>query len=212
MSNQCYKQLVFAEDIRQVNGIPVAIGYTAADGNQNYRLGLGLGVFIEVFPSATDRRFSLVFGASYRQKGFINNSQLPPGVVGQVPGRTNNRLDHISFDLAERFYFKSYYLFLGVRYDRLVNSRLIPALTELFTYYHRDEVSPLIGAGHFVNLGKAKFFIELEVNPGLQNMIARKNYTIGFYNTHLSNFVAGINVAYCFGRKAITPLTAKTNI
>jgi hypothetical protein len=200
LSSQYHKGLVYAEGTRDIGGVRVVVSSLSGDGRYNFRPGLSLGTFAEIFPFKDNSRFSLVASLGYRQKGFLTPAAR--GTGSSSIQKTNNRLDVVYLDIAERFYYRSWYFFVGARYDWLFNHN-VEFNPFIFDYYKKHEISPFVGLGRILKIGKTCLQIEAELNPGLQNMLYRKNYTINYYDRmRIRTFVVGVNLAYYFGHRA----------
>ncbi len=207
-SNQRYTDWVLAENVVRapsiVPNIPgdwiVAIGATYATGKFRPRIGLAINTFIEFFPLKNNQLTSLVIGLGYRQKGFRTDSVFRFGKVGQaLPDRSNNVFHCFSLDLAQRFYLKPIYVFVGGRCDRLISFDVHQEYQYVYKAYKKNELSFFVGLGKKITLGKKCLFIEGEINPGTQNMALRIPGLFG--NTHatvLKNAACAIHLGYQF--------------
>lgn len=92
----------------------------------------------------------------------------------------------IQFPLTQLWYLKP-----GIRVDALIGNHTNPSFDYWVSRYTTFEASPVLATGIILS----KFNIELEVNPGVMNLV----FFPASYNaksSKLRSFTAGINVAY----------------
>ncbi|SFF53014.1 hypothetical protein [Thermoflexibacter ruber] len=196
LSNQNYDMLVWQEKLVTINDIIIPISYFASSGKHDYRMGLGVNTFVEIYPYEA-KNISILLGVGYRQKGFTTQyiNLLGGSTINES---SNNRFDHLSISLAERFYINSYYITLGGYLDYLIGRKTHSEFEYIFSHYKKDELSPFIAFGKNIKVAQSIFQIDLEVNPSFKNMLDFGNFFVGRYNSSIKNFAISLNISYRF--------------
>lgn len=196
LSNQNYEMLVWQEKLVAINNTIIPISYFASSGEHGYRMGIGGNIFLEIYPYEA-KNISILFGVGYRQKGFTTQyiNLLGGSTINES---SNNRFDHLSISLAERFYINSYYITLGGYFDYLIGRKTHSEFEYIFSHYKKDELSPFIAFGKNIKVMQSAFQIDLEANPSFKNMLDFGNFFAGRYSSSIKNFAISLNISYRF--------------
>ena len=198
LSNQYYNMLPIPEAITYFDADFAIAGYETGygTGSRNPRISNSLMVFYEKDYLSW---LSASLGMGYRQRGYTYGYAVAQGI--ETSADIAVRLHYASSELAFRLKpFKNcWYVLVSNRFDILVAKRNSPEHQYIMDSMKAVEISPTVGLGREIKLGKLIGLIEVEYNYGLMNLTHFKApNTIIRPKTKLWNASIGLNVGIKF--------------